>query len=126
MEHMAVHDPVTWVIGDEFDVSRLRHADQHVIAGNPPWFRDAATLGSSDPPCVSMEVDRMMVGRAEIHQAKPHPFSQLDHQRRRQGAQRPLNVRKLNSIPWLSGIVVLGRIWNSWVMSAISRSQTGS
>ena len=126
VKHVAVHDPVAGIIGDEFDVASLGHADEDVVAWYPAGFGNASSFRPGNPPRVPVKVNWVMIGRAEVHQPQPDALTQLDHQRCRQRRTRPLNVRKLNSMPWLSGMVELGMISNSCVIRAMSRSHTGS
>src|SRR5262249_49691711 len=72
VEHMAVQEPIAGVVGNEFDVAGLGHADQYIVARNPGAFRDATCLVSRDPKRVPMQVHRMMVDSAHVDEANAH------------------------------------------------------
>jgi uncharacterized protein YkwD len=65
VRQMAMKHPVAGIIGNEFDVARLRNAHQDGIARPPGCFRNAAALRTGHIKRVSVNVSQLYAGFIE-------------------------------------------------------------
>ena len=61
--HVAVHGPVTRVIGDKFDVARLANGNEYAGFRPPRAFRDFAPVRFSFPKRVAVQMDGVVIHR---------------------------------------------------------------
>ena len=82
MEHVAMHDPVAWIIGDELEFADLRDPDQHVIARDPGRLGNPAAVRAGHPKGVAVQMNGVVIVGAEIQDANAHAISELHNQGR--------------------------------------------
>ena len=77
---MAVQHPVSGIVSDKLEISRLSHAHQYRVFRPPTGFRLAPSFAASDVESVAMQVNRMVI-HAEIHESKAHTITQTNNER---------------------------------------------
>src|SRR5258707_6543198 len=68
---MAVQHPIAGIVGDKFDVARLRYTHEHRVSRAPRRLRLSSSFCARDDKLTAMKMDRMVV-HAEVAQAKPY------------------------------------------------------
>ena len=79
VRHVAMERPVADIVGDEFDLLRLRHAGHRVVLRNPCRFRYAPTLRAGHPESMAVQVDGVMLHRTEVQQPDAQALPVLAH-----------------------------------------------
>ena len=91
--------PVARLVGDELDVARAADADEHRRLGPLRRERDVAAVGRGDLEVVAVQVDRVVVHRAQVAEADAHAVAGLARPAARvPGNALPLNVSTLKSV----------------------------
>ncbi len=78
---MAVQHPVPLAVGDEFDISGLRYADECGVAASPSRFLLPRAFPSRLPESKSMKMDRMMI-HAHVDDSNSHALTVANNERR--------------------------------------------
>ena len=73
--------PVAHTIRGDFDIPRLRHADQHRGPRPPGGLRNAATLCPGDLEGIAVDVHRVVI-HAHVHKTYAHPVPLAYDERR--------------------------------------------
>ena len=71
---MAMQHPVAFILRNEFDIARLRYADNHRIARIPARFRNAPAFRAGDVKLMAVQMNRVMI-HAEIDDANAHALA---------------------------------------------------
>jgi len=78
---MAVHRPVPGRIGDKLNISCRAHRYQNGRFRPLRRFRNATSVGCRDLERIAVQVDRMVVHRAQIPKSHADPLTRADNQR---------------------------------------------
>src|SRR5260370_30851038 len=81
---MAVQHPIAGIVGDKFDVARLRYTHEHRVSRAPRRLRLSSSFCARDDKLMAMKMDRMVV-HAEVDQANPYTLPVPHDQGSRRG-----------------------------------------
>ena len=79
MRLVAVKGPVAGVVGNELDVARGAHRDEHGGFGPTGRFGYPAAIGGCDPEPVAVDMDRVLVN-AQVAEPDANPVAGFDDQ----------------------------------------------
>jgi hypothetical protein len=82
--------PVAGIVGDELDVTRLRHTDEDCVLRRDGGRSNPASFGACHVELVTVQVHRMVV-HPQIHDTNAYPLSMLHDQRGRRRAGLPIH-----------------------------------
>src|SRR5690606_10301134 len=79
MGHVAVHGPVPRRVGDELDGAGAPGGHQHGRLGPLTRGGDAPAVGLGDVERVAVQVDRVVIHRAQVAEAQAHALTGACH-----------------------------------------------
>ena len=107
MRHMAVEHPVSRIVRDELDISRLRNANERCIARHPRGLRNSAAFRPRGVKRMPVQVNRVVV-HSKIDQTDANPIAEPDNQRRRRGSRFAIKHQPVEFHIHLFGTVLFG------------------